>query len=393
MEPQYDIVAAGHICLDVSPKFRHTKPDEISNVFIPGRLINMNGVDFSPGGPVANTGFAIGRLGLNVLPMANIGTDEFGDILHNIIKKEIGVNITRQDIVTTSYSVVLSLPGIDRIILHDPAGNNTFTSSNVDYEKLNHARLLHFGYPPLMEQMYIEQGAQLKSLFENAKRTDITTSLDMSLPDVETESGKVDWITILQKVLPYVDIFMPSIEELLFMLDRPEYERIKNLAKGDDFTKYIDFNKIPDLTQRIIEMGSAIALVKCGSNGIYIKTASSERLRKMGRGKPQDIENWSSKELFRETYVVKNFKSALAGGDTTIAGFLSAILTGYDIYDAAKIACKTGALCCTTYDSISGLLPLDQIYQKTKSEPERNILDMTMNGFIFDDKTLVWIRN
>ncbi len=56
----------------------------------------------------------------------------------------------------------------------------------------------------------------------------------------------------------------------------------------------------------------------------------------MGRALPQDIDAWSNTEMFRETFVVNDFKSALAGGDTTIAGFLSAMLKGYNLYDSLK---------------------------------------------------------
>ena len=42
--------------------------------------------------------------------------------------------------------------------------------------------------------------------------------------DGESEAGKADWKEILSRVLPYVDFFVPSIEELCFMLDRERYE-------------------------------------------------------------------------------------------------------------------------------------------------------------------------
>ena len=55
-------------------------------------------------------------------------------------------------------------------------------------------------------------------MFSNVKDLDVLTSLDMTLPDPESESGKVDWKRILTRVLPYVDIFTPSIEEIVELL-------------------------------------------------------------------------------------------------------------------------------------------------------------------------------
>ena len=42
--------------------------------------------------------------------------------------------------------------------------------------------------------------------------------------------GKLDFRTILKRVLPFTDIFVPSIEELMFMLDRDKYDVIRKRA-------------------------------------------------------------------------------------------------------------------------------------------------------------------
>ena len=48
--------------------------------------------------------------------------------------------------------------------------------------------------------------------------------MDMAAVDADSEAGRADWEAILKRVLPYVDFFVPSVEELCFMLDRPRYE-------------------------------------------------------------------------------------------------------------------------------------------------------------------------
>ncbi len=377
---KYDFVVAGHLCLDISPAFAYAQSQSIEELFRPGRLVNMDGVTISSGGPVSNTGFAMARLGLNVCPMANIGTDQFGTLLAQIADKETGGGVRRQPGVSTSYSIVLSPPGIDRIILHDPAGNNVFTADDIDYEEVAQATCFHFGYPPLMKKVYENDGEELTRIFSRAKAVGAVTSLDMSLPDVSSESGRVNWPVALEKVLPYVDLFLPSIEEALFMLDRSEYDRILKLCAGDDFTRYLDFAKIRALGERILQMGSKLAFIKCGAHGVYIKTSDKEEMASIG--KP----DWSRREIFQPTYHVDNFKSALAGGDTTIAGFLSAMIRGYSFEDCARIACKTGALCCTTLDSISGMRPIEQIYELTLSQTLQNSTALPQGHLRFCDK-------
>lgn len=392
VQKNYDVVAAGHICIDISPGFVGDEMKSVAEFLTPGRLINMDGIDFSAGGPVANTGFAMARLGLKVLPMANVGNDELGSILNRIIDMETGYPVTLNEDVRTSYSVVLSMPGIDRIILHDPAGNNSFEAKNIDYSQLKNAKLFHFGYPPLMKAIYQDEGQQLSEVFRRAKESGITTSLDMSLPDTNSESGRVDWELVLSKVLPFVDVFLPSVEEALFMLDREEYNQIKKVAGTDDFTKHINLNKLYTLGDRILSMGCVMTLIKCGAKGVYLKTAGPEKLMRMGRGMPDKIQGFADVELFKETYEVRNFKSALAGGDTTIAGFLSAMLRGYHVYDCLKTACMTGALCCTTYDSISGLLPIEEIFKLAEKNPKRNVYADLVRDFELNNQYEVWVK-
>ncbi len=362
---RWDIVVAGHLCLDISPAFDGRQPRKTEELFCPGRLIQVGGAVISSGGLVANTGFALTRLGLRVLPAARIGDDEFGAMLGAIAKQETGCDIPKKPAMRTSYSVILSPPGIDRIILHDPAGNDTFSSDDIDFESVGQAGFFHFGYPPLLKKIYADGGAELLQVFREAKSSGAVTSLDMSLPDPASESGQVDWPHILERTLPFVDIFMPSIEEALLMLDRPGYDRI--MAQfGGDFTDHLDFSLIRALGNKILRMGPKVAFIKCGAHGVYIKTADTDSMTAIGKAE------WAGRELFQPTYVVRNFKSALAGGDTTIAGFLTGMIRGFALEDCARIACKTGALCCTTYDAISGILPLHEVLSLIKTEPAKN---------------------
>ena len=47
------------------------------------------------------------------------------------------------------------------------------------------------------------------------------TSLDFSLPDAESESGKIDWPGVMRRILPVTDIFVPSLEEVLQIMMLP----------------------------------------------------------------------------------------------------------------------------------------------------------------------------
>jgi len=371
MKKKFDAAVAGHICLDIIPLIQSHKSQDINSIFIPGRLINLNGVKMSGGGAVANTGGAMNKLGLDILPIASTGNDEFGQILMGTVKKQSGIIIAPKEESTTSYSVILAVENSDRIILHDPAGNSSFGEDDIDFEQAAQAKLFHLGYPPLLKRMYQDEGKELISIYHRAKKTGAVTSLDMSLPDAKSESGQVNWEAIMKKTLPNVDIFLPSVEEALFIFDREEYIKVTKLAHGDDFTKHIDMRKVMELGSKLISMGCAVVVIKCGSKGIYVKTANKQRFIKNGMCEASSLDKWADIEIFEESYIVNGFKSALAAGDTAIAGFLSAFIKGYGAIDCAKIAAKTGALCCTTYDALSGIVPLEDILANIKNHPEK----------------------
>ena len=88
---------------------------------------------------------------------------------------------------------------------------------------LEGVKLFHFGYPPSMKYLVENEGEELEDLLKNVKSKGITISLDMSLPDLKTFLGHVNWRPILQRILPYVDLFLPSLEESIFFLHREDY--------------------------------------------------------------------------------------------------------------------------------------------------------------------------
>ena len=113
--------------------------------------------------------------------------------------------------------------------------------------------------------------------------------------------------------------------------------------------------------------GAKVILIKCGTPGIYFRTAAKEQLLKIGGGIGEEIaETWAVKEAFEKSYFVEKDKvaSGTGAGDTTIAAFLSAILEGKSWEDALHLATATGALCVQTYDALSGIIPLEEVQKK-----------------------------
>ena len=339
MESKFDAVVAGHICLDIIPKFEVSKVGNFFELFVPGSLVNMGAVTISTGGPVSNTGLAMHKLGLNVQPMGKIGDDFFGQGVLAVLRGYgVADSMTIVSGEQTSYTIVIAPGEIDRIFLHHTGANDTFCADDVNYDIVKQAGLFHLGYPPLMRTLYIDNGRELVEIFRRVKDLGVTTSLDMSLPDARSESGRVDWQKILSEVLAYVDIFVPSIEEAAFMLDRKLFDLRKSQAKGADPVRFYRTEDYVRLSTNILGMGAKIMCLKSGVRGLYVRTSSSESLAAMGTSAPADLDLWSERELWGSSFAISEIGSATGSGDACIAGFITAYLRGFSPEDSVQTA-------------------------------------------------------
>ena len=358
-------IAAGHICIDITPLFPDKKVSDVNKILSPGKLIRMEGVDIHTGGSVANTGLAMKILGADVSLMGKIGDDELGALILEILKKynaDSGMIVDKE--AQTSYSVVLAVPGIDRIFLHAPGANDTFCYEDLDFDQITQATLFHFGYPPIMKNMYENEGEELVRILRKVKECGAAVSLDMSSVDASSAAGQADWVQILKKVLPYVDFFVPSVEELCFMIDRPRYEQWEVRAAGRDVTEVLTLEDIKPLADKVIEMGTRVALIKCGAPGMYYKTADKEKMESLCKQLELSAEQWIEKEGFEKSYQPDIVLSGTGAGDTSIAAFLCSVLNESSLAEALQMATATGASCVAAYDALSGLKPFEELKRK-----------------------------
>lgn len=361
------VVSAGHICLDITPSFDQSASyHSVSEVFIPGRLVPIGSPDIHIGGSVGNTGLALKQLGADVSLMGKIGTDDFGRLIEAQLKSYgVQSEMIGQTDAQTSYSVIISVQGIDRIILHNSGANHTFSISDIDFGIVKEANLFHFGYPSIMEGMYREDGREFIELFKRVKSLGIATSLDMAIVDENSESGRTDWTAILRAVMPYVDVFAPSVEELAFLIDRPRYHEWMSRSQGRDVTSILSVEEdIKPLADRLLEWGAKIVLVKCGAPGMYFRTNFKEELSKIGGGLAPALISWAGQEAFEKSYKPDKVLSATGAGDTSIAAFLCAVLEGCDWRKALHLAAGTGASCVEAYDALSGLRSFEELEEK-----------------------------
>ena len=427
-----EAIAAGHICLDVFPSFEGgARPEEdgslytpgsalaaeggcgaeqscgaqsasgaarrislFEDIFRPGKLTQTGRVHFSCGGAVANTGGALAVLGIRTALLGKTGDDSFGRVIESILRERgLAGHLRQAPGEPTSYTIVLAPPGIDRLFLHCPGTNDTFGAEDVDYGAVSKARLFHFGYPPLMKRLYAEGGRELIELFRRVKAISrAATSLDFALPDPASEAGRAPWREILQGVLPHVDFFLPSLEEMLFMLEPQRYAEARDAleraqrsgGKNSEFEDFLDPEDLARIAGTLLDYGAKAVIIKCGAKGLYSRTANAETLL-LSPGLaalPHGIlASWASRELWRATFHVPRVVSASGAGDCTIAGFLAAFLRGLSFERCLETACAVGACNVTAMDALGGLQSWDSTQALLREGWAPNPLDLAHWGW------------
>lgn len=366
MNPSKKVLVAGHICLDITPVFPEGPETDLTRALAPGKLVHVGRPDLHLGGAVANTGLAMRIFGADVRLAGKIGDDDFGQLVRrNLEGYGCSAQLNVDPRADTSYTVVIAAPGSDRVFLHNPGANDTFGADDVSEEMLSGVGHFHFGYPPLMRRMAENDGAELERLFRKVKAKGVTTSLDMAAVDPRSPMGRIDWRRVIARVLPFTDFFVPSIEELGFMLDRRRYEEWNARAEGVDITEILSIDgDIRPLADELVKMGAAVALIKCGARGIYYRSGDSEAVRALCQTRGLSFADWRGRDGFEKSYVPERVVSAAGAGDTCIAAFLAAMLRACPMEDCVRLAAAAGASCVATYDALSGLGPLEELQRR-----------------------------
>jgi sugar/nucleoside kinase (ribokinase family) len=398
-EQVVDIVVAGHICFDLIPTFPRRVPktssrdtDDLASLLIPGKLIDVGRLATSTGGPVSNTGLALKRLGVSVALIGKVGDDFIGKAIVDRLAQEhlaAGMHVVPGE--ESSYTVVISPPGVDRLFLHNPGANNTFGVDDIDYALVEKAKLFHLGYPPLMQRLYSNDGEELAEIFRRAKALGVTTSLDMALPDPTTPAGSVNWRRALEKTVPYVDLFLPSVEETLFMLHAEEFMAKKKAAGARDMIDLFEACELTALSDELLRMGGTIIGIKCGYKGFYLRTASAPRLAsQISTLRGELLKNWSDRELWEPSFHVAEIASATGSGDSAIAGFLAAFVRAQSAEQTLRYACAAGAHNVQVLDAVSGIKSWEETTADIERGWEKRSLDISAPGWRFDKKRNLW---
>ncbi|MDH3651978.1 MAG: PfkB family carbohydrate kinase, partial [Saprospiraceae bacterium] len=333
----------------------------------PGRCVLVEDSMITTGGAVSNTGLALNQLGVPAKLMGKIGSDAIGQSLCALLEKGakgLSGHLIIKDDQVTSYAVVLNPPGVDRSFLYVPGANNFFSPAEVGQADMTGSRFFHLGYPSEMRLFYQDTGAACRNLLSQVRMQGLTTSVDMALPDVDSEAGRVDWKRWLHFVLPEVDMFLPSVDELFFMLLPNDFDSMESSR--------LNRESIEALASQTIAMGAAMVLIKLGEQGLYFQSTDQlTRLLQMGLGQPADVGAWLGQRIWCPSFKVK-VAGTTGAGDCAAAGFLAGVCKGLNPKDAVTMAAAAGASGCEKADASSGVPHWEILQHRIDQGWERN---------------------
>jgi sugar/nucleoside kinase (ribokinase family) len=311
----------GHLCIDITPQL--TSVPEL----VPGQLYEIGSAQLSLGGCVANTGLALAVAGIPTRVCSRVGSDPLGEIARRLLTEQ-GVDLN--GIMTTpgaatSYSIVSQLPDRDRTFWHHRGANAAFTGQEVNLDGVD---VLHLGYPPLLPALLADDAAPLLNLLKEARSRQITTSLDLAVVDPRSRAAEVDWRGIFARILPYVDIVTPSIDDLTSALA---------------ITRTPDDDLVEECAHRLVEDGCAVAAVSAGARGAYAVSAVSDRLAVAGAALASVRSTWSSTAEWVPAAAPRRVVSTTGAGDAATAGLLYGLAQGTGIRRATRLAAQFAA--------------------------------------------------
>lgn len=312
---------AGHICIDLTPRLPGAAD------VTPGALVEVGPLMMRPGGSVSNTGGDLVALGADVQMHADVGDDDLGHTLRELLQRRDGPRHRLRTVpgATTSYSIVVQPHHADRTFWHHVGANNTFDGSSVP---LGRADLLHLGYPPILPALLADSGTRLLELLAGAHDAGSSTSVDLCVVDPSSAAGAVDWMALLERVSPYVDILTPSVDDLRSAL------RVDWLAADN-------VEAVGAAADLLVEMGACVVMVTAGASGLLLRTAPAERLRRSRVLAPIAAE-WGNRRLWVPALPVMP-AGTTGAGDAATAGLIFGLLAGMGPERATHLAVKCAA--------------------------------------------------
>ncbi|MBT4644662.1 MAG: sugar kinase [Deltaproteobacteria bacterium] len=317
---KFDAVFVGLTILDISGR-------PVSGIPEGGDVGFIDEIKLNPAGTAAGALLNAAKLGASCTTAACIGKDEKGSFILNEYKKlNIDCSLIQETSAASTSSTILPIrPNGERPALHCRGASDLLFVEEADFDTVCNARYLHHGGTGLLEAMDVQSqpGGENQSnrLVRHAKQKGLTTSFDLIAPNEHT-------MDLLKPLLPFVDYFMPSMEEAEFLSG---------------------FKEPDDIAAFFLDLGVGTCIFKWGSQGSFIATPDSS---------------------FRMPALKVDVSDTTGCGDSYCGGFIAGLAMGWDLEASCRLATATSAMVATGLGSDAGVTDLESTisFMKTANQ-------------------------
>jgi hypothetical protein len=301
---RYNVSVIGLYILDILGRPVARIPDRGNVEFIDEIRLTVAG---TAGGTVIDTA----KLGLKSLAVGAVGDDEKADfVLATMAKHGIDVSaMQRLSGVPTSATILNVRPNGDRPALHVRGASDHFEVPAALYDQVFDAPIIHLGGTGLLRKL---DGEPSRVLLREAKARGRTTTFDLI-------AATADTIRIVEPLLPFIDYFMPSIEEAKDMSGRATPE---------------------DCAAFYLDRGATCCVLTLGAEGAFYAHRDGTRLRV-------------------PAYAI-DVVDTTGCGDAFDAGFIAALHHGMNPELSIRFAQAAAALVATGLGSDAGITSFAQ---------------------------------
>jgi sugar/nucleoside kinase (ribokinase family) len=315
MAHPYDVSVCGTYILDILGV-------PVTEIPAGGGRALIDEIRLTVAGTAGGTVVPCARLGLKARAVGAVGTDEKADWVLNAMERE-GIDISvmeRMPGAPTSATILPIRPDGSRPVLHARGASARWRISPEAQKAACQSKVLHLGGVGSLLAM---DGAPSVALLRDAKAAGCITTLDLIQARSET-------LALVEPLLPYVDFFMPSIDETHAMVGT------------DD----------PVACARIfIDKGAGACAISLGENGSFVMAREGRQ------------------------FTLPAFEVAVRDtsgcGDSYTGGFIAGLVRDWDLLDCAKLATATAAIVATGLGSGANLVSFEDTIHAMNTLPVR----------------------
>jgi sugar/nucleoside kinase (ribokinase family) len=312
---RFDVSSIGFYVLDILGR-------PVTRIPEGGRADYIEEIRMTVAGTAGATAVDCAILGLSTQAVTTVGDDEMGDFLHaKMVKFGVDCGLVKRSGATQTSATILPVrPNGERPALHVPGTAAIFTVADEDLDAALDARVVHVGGTGLLKAF---DGEPTVRLLKKAKALGRITTFDLIQANPET-------FALVEPCLPYIDYFVPSIEEAGEMAGTHDPREVARFYKA---------------------RGVKNAILTMGADGVYVSPEKGE------------------------DFILPAFDIPVSDttgcGDSFTAGIIVGIIKGWELREAARFASAVAAKVAMGLGSDGKLVSFEDTLEAMNSLPLR----------------------